>query len=321
MRDPIWCPYVKFVYFSPAESSLKSRISKGAMEGSEGGDKTKGRKPATWQCEHKTKTGNFRRISKCRECTPSIQTRISKEKRIYQYPTCSHWTTGGIPKLQERRRCVICKQLKAAALPAACADGPRKRSGKHLGGISKLCRLSSLDILATVAMESHANAPAFHGREALRQTPLHSMDGERGGVPEDSSSGNGNCSAVPAGVLPPLALSPPLVDETSQQEMQIQSQVSFSCALPLPLTRASSCGHIHTHTKCAKFVGLPACTRKRSLALFLSLFTSLSLSVACALSLSLSLSLSGSLTDVGLFNLQNKASTTSTHKQACALCV
>ena len=243
------------------------------MEGSEGGDKTNGRKPATWQCEHKTKAGNFRRISKCRECTPDIQTRISKEKRIYQYPTCSHWTTGGIPQLQERRRCVICKQLKAAALPAACPDGPRKRSGKHLHcthmtsektgqmrevrrcwqcaeeeGISKLCRLSSLDILATVAMESHANALAFHRREALRQTPLHSMDGKRCGVPEDSSSGDGNCSAVPAGVALSLALSPPLVDETSQQEMQIQSQVIFSCALPLPLTRASSCGHIHTHT-------------------------------------------------------------------------
>ena len=78
-----------------------------------------------------------------------------------------------------------------------------------------------------------------------------------------------------------------IVDETSWQEMQIKSQVCVSWALSLHVTRARSRERIHTHT----LDGLPACTRKNSLALSLSLFLSLSLSVVLSLSIPLSPSL------------------------------
>jgi len=84
--------------FAAGQSEFSKGLENGdAMEGSEGGDtnKTKCRKPAI--CEHKPKPGNFGRINLCRGCALSIQTCISKEKRVYQHPTCSHLNTAGIP--------------------------------------------------------------------------------------------------------------------------------------------------------------------------------------------------------------------------------
>jgi hypothetical protein len=89
----------------------------------------------------------------CRELrTLSLVMPITKQKRVYKNPTYCLWTNTGKP--QERRRCIVCRQLKERSMPdaggsstilvAACVDGPKKRSCANLHcthTISKPCKL------------------------------------------------------------------------------------------------------------------------------------------------------------------------------------
>ena len=79
-----------------------------------------------------------------RTSTPSLVTPTPMHILVYQNPTCCHWTNTGKP--QERRRCIICRQLKKARnqlsmadaggsikiLVAACVDDLNKLSGANL---------------------------------------------------------------------------------------------------------------------------------------------------------------------------------------------
>jgi ribosomal protein S26 len=111
-----------------------------------------------------------------------------------------------------------------------------------------------------------------------------------------------------------------IVDETSWQEMQIKSQVCVSWALSLHVTRARSRERIHTHILHGPIV--LECQRAREKTLSLSLSRSFTLSFFLSLvrAHSFFLSFSGSVSEVGLFNFKNSASTSSTRKRTCSLC-
>jgi len=99
----------EMLFFSMCSDTMEGLESKGgATQKKAGGKHT--------VCTHLTGNGTFRRANQYRQYrelrTPSLVTPITKQKLMYKRQTCCHWTNTGIH--QERRRCIVCRQLKKA---------------------------------------------------------------------------------------------------------------------------------------------------------------------------------------------------------------